>query len=116
MTVQLKRYGMDIAKWGFEVSATCDFKELGVAKNITCHNFRVVRFATKAEAMSFKTPVSSWCLTRDDLRMPTAPYHIQGRGSLARVRHSLRIVRPLIMRRRNGPVVWSVMGMISCLE
>src|SRR5260370_1053972 len=56
MRAQLKRYGMDIAKWGFEVSGHMRFQRVRRGKNITCHNFRVVRFATmeQAEAMSLK--------------------------------------------------------------
>jgi hypothetical protein len=46
MRAQLKRYGMDIAKWGFEVSGHMRFQRVRRGKNITCHNFRVVRFAT----------------------------------------------------------------------
>jgi hypothetical protein len=47
----------------------------------------------------------------------TAPCHIQGRWSPCRVFSTIvRIVRLLIVRRRNGPIVCSVMGMISCFE
>jgi hypothetical protein len=46
MRAQLKRYGMDIAKWGFEVSGHMRFQRVRRGKNITCHNFGVVRFAT----------------------------------------------------------------------
>jgi hypothetical protein len=67
--------------------------------------------------MSLKSPVSHWCLTRDDLRI--CPLHrvtfkvavaLDGFGTV------VRIVRPLILGRRKGPVAWSVIGMISCLE
>src|SRR5215510_10733299 len=38
MRAQLKRYGMDIAKWGFEVSGHMRFQRVRRGKNITCHN------------------------------------------------------------------------------
>ena len=46
LRAQLKRYGMDIAKWGLEVSGHMRFQRLRRGKNVTCHNFGVVRFAT----------------------------------------------------------------------
>jgi hypothetical protein len=57
--------------------------------------------------MSLKTLVS----TRDDLRI--CPPHgvtfkvvlaLRGSGTI------MRIVRPLIVRRRNGPIAWPVVG------
>src|SRR5262249_1269593 len=38
MRAQLKRYGMDIAKWGFGVSGHMRFQRVRRGKNITCHN------------------------------------------------------------------------------
>ena len=46
LETQLRRYGMDIAKWGFEVSGHMRFQRVRRGKNITCHNFGVARFAT----------------------------------------------------------------------
>jgi hypothetical protein len=70
MRAQLKRYGMDIAKWGFEVSGHMRFQRVRRGKNVTCHNFRVVRFATMGGPGNvIETAVSNWGLNVDDLRI-----------------------------------------------
>jgi hypothetical protein len=46
---QLKRYGTNIAKWGFNVCALHDFNDLRQDKNGTksaFNNFRVISFTT----------------------------------------------------------------------